>query len=118
VSNPSVPRPLGPRKGFFQISNRLIDDYGPQLGPYGLAVYVALARRRNREGYCWPSYKRLARDTHMSRRKVIEVVKELEELELVYVERDQYNDAGDATSNRFYIPFLRSDLADVPGGSA
>ena len=37
------------RKGFFTIDNACLDRFGAELGPYGLAVYIALARFANQE---------------------------------------------------------------------
>jgi hypothetical protein len=44
------------KRGYFTIDNILLDEYGERLGPYGIAVYAALARFANQEQECWPSH--------------------------------------------------------------
>ena len=46
----------------------LIDDHAHQIGPIGVALYVALARYANHHtGQCWPSLVRLSRQLGMTR---------------------------------------------------
>lgn len=76
---------------YLKIYNDFYDKYGAKLGPYGLAVYVALCRYINVDSSeCRPSYDTIARGTGMSRRKVIDVVKEMEALGVIAVERTPY----------------------------
>ena len=75
------------RPGFLRVYNDLYDNYGAQLGPYGLAVYVALCRYANQDSECWPSFATIARGTGMSRRKVIYEIQKLERLKIIAVER-------------------------------
>jgi hypothetical protein len=74
-------------RGFFMVFNDLYDKYGAKLGPYGLAVYMALSRYANRESECWPSLQRIADGTGMSRRQVMREIQKLEQLLLIEVER-------------------------------
>jgi len=85
------------RPGFLRVDNDLYDRFGAQLGPYGLAVYMALCRFANRESECWPSYSTIAKGTGMSRRKVIYEIKKLEELGAIEVQRNR------DTSNVFVL---------------
>jgi len=75
------------RPGFLRVYNDLYDNYGAQLGPYGLAVYVALCRYANQDSECWPSFATIAKGTGMSRRKVIYEIQKLERLGIIAVER-------------------------------
>ena len=59
------------RPGYLRVDNDLYDRFGSQLGPYGLAVYMALCRYVNQDSECWPSYATIAKGTGMSKRKVI-----------------------------------------------
>ena len=75
------------RPGYLRVYNDLYDNYGAQLGPYGLAVYLALCRYANQDSECWPSFATIARGTGMSRRKVIYEIQKLEGLGIIAVER-------------------------------
>lgn len=85
------------RPGYLRVDNDVYDRFGPQLGPYGLAVYVALCRYANQDSECWPSYSTIARGTGMSKRKVIYEIQKLERLQIIAVERNQH------TSNVFIL---------------
>jgi len=75
------------RPGFLRVDNDLYDRFGAQLGPYGLAVYMALCRYVNQESECWPSYSTIAKGTGMSRRQVMREIAKMEKLQVVAVER-------------------------------
>lgn len=77
------------RPGYLRVYNDLYDNYGAQLGPYGLAVYVALCRYANQDSECWPSYSTIARGTGMSRRQAMREVAKLERLRIIQVEREE-----------------------------
>jgi hypothetical protein len=85
------------RPGYLRVYNDLYDKFGAQLGPYGLAVYVALCRYANQDSECWPSYNTIATGTGMSRRQVIREVAKLEQFQILAVERNQH------TSNVFIL---------------
>jgi hypothetical protein len=68
--------------------NCIIDDFGPHLGPYGLAVYFALCRHSdNNNQDCDPSVATLAHETGMSTNKVRAALKTMERLGLIEIER-------------------------------
>lgn len=75
------------RPGYLRVYNDLYDRFGAQLGPYGLAVYVALCRYANQDSECWPSFATIAKGTGMSRRQVIREIAKLEGLGIIAVER-------------------------------
>jgi DNA-binding MarR family transcriptional regulator len=65
----------------------VLDDYGAQLGPLGLAVYVCLchhAAGQSRE--CWPSLGRIGAEVGCSRSSVERVMRRLRALGLVVTE--------------------------------
>lgn len=78
------------RPPFLMVYNDLYDRYGAQLGPYGLAVYMALCRHANRESECWPSFATIAKEIGASRRKVIYEIQKMERLHIIDVERKPY----------------------------
>lgn len=95
------------RPGFLRVYNDLYDKFGSALGPYGLAVYVALCRYSNQDSECWPSYNTIAKGTGMSRRQVIREVAKLEQLSIIAIERNQH------TSNVFIL-LDTSDSQSLP----
>jgi len=90
---------------FFQVSNTVIDIFGPKIGPYGIAVYSALAYHANQDGGCFPSLSKIATETGMCRRKVISTVGKLEALGLIEVTQ-RHSSRGDHTSNHYFLPQL------------
>lgn len=97
------------RPGFLRVYNDLYDKFGSTLGPYGLAVYVALCRYADEESECFPSYGTIASGTGMSRRKVIYEIKRMELLGLIDVQRNQH------TSNVFVLLDTSALHAPLPG---
>jgi hypothetical protein len=88
---------------WFFVDNTIIDDYGKDLGAYGIAIYATLCRFANNDRQdCYPSHETLAELTGMSKRQVIRILKQLEELELIRWER-QYTESGKQTSNLYLL---------------
>ena len=96
------------RAGFLRVDNDVYDRFGAQLGPYGLAVYMALCRYANQDSECWPSYNTIARGTGMSKRKVIYEIQKMEGLKIISVERNQN------TSNVFILLDTSAQHAPPP----
>lgn len=94
------------RRGFFQIDNLIIDEYAPQLGAYGVAVYNVLSRFANRKGECFPSQATIAKRLDMSRMQVSREITKLKVLGLIEV-HPQYGPNGEQRAN-LYI------LCDIP----
>ncbi len=101
-TTPTTPVRTLPSGGWFWLDNSLLDRYGPQLGVYGLAVYLALARCADRQQECRPSYQAVARAVGCSRRQVIREMRRLESLGLVEkIYRD--SDWGDPATNGYRL---------------
>lgn len=94
------------RRGFFTIDNVVLDHYGKELKPTGIATYAGLARFANREGVCFPSQTTLANLIGMSRMQVSREIDKLKRLHLIEVQ-PQVGPHGEQRSN-LYI------LLDVP----
>lgn len=74
--------------GWLWADRALLDQYGPVVGPYGIAVYVALARYAGAKSQaCWPSVGTLAEATGMSVRQVQNSLRVLETEGLVEVQQ-------------------------------
>ncbi len=89
--------------GFYQIDNSIIDKYGSQLGVYGVAVYNVLAKYANGNGdSIFPSYKTIANQLGISRRKVISTIEQLCDLGLVT--KAQRRRKSGFNSNTYRLP--------------
>jgi biotin operon repressor len=88
--------------GFFTIDNALLDQYGKDLKPTGIAVYNGLARYANRAGECWPSQTTLANLLGMSRMQVSREVEKLKRLGLIEVQ-PQYSANGGQRANLYIL---------------
>lgn len=89
------------RPGYLRVDNILYDRFGSVLGPYGLAVYMALCRYVNQDSECWPSYATIAKGTGMSRRQVIREVAKLQHLNVIEIEHRI--ESNKHTSNVFIL---------------
>ncbi len=90
------------RRGFFTIDNEIIDRYGAQLKPTGIATYNGLARFANRDGECFPSQTTLAKRLGMSRMQVSREINKLEKLGLIEV-KPQFGSNGEQRANLYML---------------
>jgi hypothetical protein len=87
----------------FFVDNAIIDEFGDQLSPYGLAVYVALCRHADIDSQeCYPSHSTLAKETGMGEASVKKAVRKLEDLGLVRVS-ERWRENGGQTSNLYTL---------------
>lgn len=85
------------------VDNVILDHYGQKLGPYGLAVYMALCRFADKDDQdCFPSQETIAKLTGMSKPKVIDRLKLLKKLGLIDWHHRKRKDGGQ-TSNMYYL---------------
>ena len=88
---------------WFWMHNEILDRYGAELGPIGIAVYAALARHANNgTGECYPSRKALAKAIGASVPSVDRALARLRDLGLVSWEQRRTVD-GDLTSNAYTL---------------
>jgi DNA-binding MarR family transcriptional regulator len=100
---------------WFWVNNVLVDDYGPIIGAYGIAVYTVLARfASHSDQSCYPSYQTIAKRLRLSRRKVVQGVCQLEACGLIRRE-PRMDDAGDAQSNRYTLLSVEPSTRDEVG---
>lgn len=92
--------------GWYKIQNAFLEDYGAKLGPYGIAVYNALAMYgASRDRGAWPKQSTIAALIGMSRRKVNETLDTLEELQLVTSEQTYKSDGG-MSGKRYHLNYV------------
>lgn len=86
------------------VDNVIVDDYGPIIGPYGLAVYNVLVRHSNADTgrNSWPSHKTIAKKAGCSVSKVKEVIGQFVELGLVAI-NSRYKPGKGQLSNEYLI---------------
>lgn len=85
-------------KNRFFIDNEFFDVWVPALGIHAFAVYAALCRHSNREQLAWPAQEKIARETGMSARQVIRMIKRLEEHRIIDRER-----VGKRVTNKYRL---------------
>lgn len=78
--------------------------------PYSFSVYFYLCMRYNRNyHYSFPSINNIAEECHMSKRKVVDCIKWLSDME--YIEKRNYKSEGKFLNNVYIIRYL--DMGDV-----
>ena len=112
----------GRRPGWLWIDNATLQHIGAEVGPYGIAVYAAIAMHTNGKGCkAWPGLKRIAEIAGCGIRKVRSTLRELEAAGALHVKQRE----GD--TNLFTLLNVPpSDESadsgggrhDVPGGAA
>lgn len=61
--------------GFYIIDDEIVDEYGPKIGPLGLAVYNVLVRHVHKHGKSsFPSYQTIAVKLGITRNSSIKCV--------------------------------------------
>lgn len=98
------------KRGYFTVDNVLLDIYGQQLGPHGIAVYCALARFANKEQEAWPTYRTISERTRVSRSQIIRAITRMEGLKIITITR-RVDDKGNRTSHLY-------TLLDIIGGGS
>jgi DNA-binding transcriptional MocR family regulator len=86
-------------KGFYQVPNTLLQEYGSQIGAYGIAVYNAILLHDFGNDRCYPSQTTIAQYLNCDRKTVNRAIRKLVELGLLEVDH-RGNDTGQ-TSNRY-----------------
>jgi len=91
--------------GWFWADNELIDKYGKIIGPYGIAVYMGLARYAN-NNKCWPSLKTIAKNIGTSRPTVKKAIDKLQATGLITVLRRRTSE-GDSDTNLYTLEKIK-----------
>jgi DNA-binding transcriptional ArsR family regulator len=77
--------------GFTMLDNDAVLDRLPEIDGNAVKVYLALARRANVEGVCWPSIKQLTKDIGLPRRTTQRGLYSILALGLVEADRHKGN---------------------------
>lgn len=85
------------RFGFLIVENEFMDKHAAAVGPFGIAVYCALARLAGSEGACWPSHATLASMTGCSVSSVQRALSALERRGVISHERRETSRGGETS---------------------
>jgi hypothetical protein len=92
------------RHNFFIVDNEVIDDFGPILKSWGLAVYLCLARHANQDSQAWPSQNTIAKEIGLSRGKVRDGIALCEETGLIKTHRRKNEDGSYSSTVYTLLP--------------
>lgn len=98
---------------FFIVDNALIEKHGRTIGPYGIAVYSALAMHANGARRCSPSVTSIANEIGACPRQVRAKMRQLAELGLLTIEAPPAKGAKSPTNT-----YVLKDAETTPACSA
>lgn len=102
---------------WFWLHNIIIDHYGPELGPYGIAVYTALCRYAGNEQQTWVNQRTLQVHTATSERKIRDVLRQLETLGLLVSEEQSDEHGRLANIYHLALPPATADASPPASGA-
>ncbi len=92
------------RRGWFGIDKTIMEL--PKLSQNGKKVYVYLSRIADKDGYCFPFYKTIAKRCSISESTVAKAIRELEGAELL-IKRQRVSRRG-GSSNLYQVRKIKS----------
>lgn len=104
--------------GHFWADNEIVDDYLPQIGVYGFAVYMLLAKYADaKTGQCDPSVEGMARKLNLSAPTVRKALDTLESEGLITIKRRRRERDGKLINQTSVYTLLAVDKrqSDAPG---
>lgn len=78
--------------------------------PLRKLILIKLADQANDEGVCWPSYETIAHHCEITRRSVINHIKQLEKDGFLRIERVYDENRGQNKSNRYHLTIEQGDI--------
>ena len=101
---------------FFWMHNVVLDDYGAQLGAYGIAVYAVLCRFANNETQlAFPGIATIASRVACSERQVQRMLKKLEAIGLIGI-RSVNTKTGAYAHNEYVLQRVGDGDSQTPNG--
>lgn len=107
------------------MDDAIIEQYGRDIGPYGIAVYALLAKYANKEGQSFPSFRTIRALLGISRHSIVRTIDTLVSKKLITKE-NRLSPDGDYSSNiytllplqrgssREHLPSSREHLPSSP----
>jgi uncharacterized membrane protein YgcG len=102
-------------KHWFWIDDAVIDAHATALGPFGLALYMVLARHADRHGQCYPSLRRLQALLGDAARNTIKKYLALLVSRGLLTYTTRQADEGDAASHLYILLTPPSEMPQQPG---
>lgn len=87
--------------GWFRVQDAAVAKIA-DVGPLAFSVYCVLAKHAGRDGYCWPSFSRLAALCGATRRGVQKAIARLVQENMILKEK-RADTHGGLTSNRYRV---------------
>jgi hypothetical protein len=94
------------RRPWSWFDNAIIHRYGASIGPYGIAVYMALLTYADKRRTCFPSLQTLSTILKINKKTVLKSLKRLEDCGLVRIEhryRQREDGRSECLANRYTI---------------
>ena len=98
---------------WFWMDNALLDEYGPRIGAYGIAVYACLAHYADGKGQAFPSFRTMSNLLRISQATLLRSLRCLEEEGLIVREQRQ-NAQGDKDSNIYTLLMVGCSATEAP----
>lgn len=89
---------------YFFVQKKVIEEYGAQIGTYGISIYTVLCYLADQSGICSPSVGQLARIIHCSEATVRRALNMLKGYGLLDVVASYNQDGGQRTSQYILRP--------------
>jgi DNA-binding transcriptional regulator YhcF (GntR family) len=96
------------KKDKFFIDDLYLDGYAKKCGIYATGVYLSLCRHVNKQQQCYPSFKKMAEELHISTKQVGRSITALENLNIIKRLR-----MGKKLNNR-YVLLDKSEWTNSP----
>lgn len=104
-------------RGWFWLDNDIVEQYLPEIGTYGMAIYSMLCFHADKSGKAFPSLSTIAKKTKSSRPTVLKYLGILEKEGLISIDRVTSKD-GDHDHNVYTILNLPGGKARLPGSKS
>jgi hypothetical protein len=85
------------------VDDEYIDTYAKYCGIYATGVYNSLCRHANKEQYCFPSKKYIAKELKISEKKVFDAIIILKKMNMIKVESGGKREGGTFKSNSYTL---------------
>lgn len=76
----------------FMVDDTYLDDFAKFCGIYAIGVYMSLCRHANKDQYCFPAIKLIAKELSISPNSVKNGIKNLKELNIINIKRKKRKD--------------------------
>jgi hypothetical protein len=90
------------KKEQFIVDDAYLNGYAKMFGPNGTAVYLSLCRRANKEQYCFPSERLIAKDHGLTEKTARKYLRLIEKANIIRIEKERRQD-GKYKCKTYYL---------------